>query len=139
MANPVKLEISEVLKGIEIPNNITSIERFLQIVNDPSFRGLNNICRMYLYCSQSFQADLSLTHFRDGRLVSGGSSEDQLIEKPIVVGYKDGGFEYLSGFTGPVREHSSYVCELFIPSTNSLFSYCRPVHNLELLTKLKES
>lgn len=138
MANPVKLEISEVLKGVELPNNITSIERFLQIVNDPSFRGLNNIHSMYLRRSVSFQADLGLIYFRDGRLMSAGSSENQLIEKPIVVGYKDGGLEYLADFTGPV-EQSSYVCKLFIPSTNSLFSYCRPVHNLELLTKLKES
>ena len=140
----IALNISDVVVGVQFPIEITSVERCQQILNNSEFReqyGLENmffrqerslgvnLCPLYFGCRSDMHAARVLKHT---------GSDDELISKgPMCVAYADGGFEYLSGFTGQGTDQPFYKNELIMPSNLGLIFY-HPIKDkklVELVTK----
>jgi len=132
---------SKVIVGVQFPIEITSIERYQQILNNPDFQKQYGIEKMFFVQGEIFKANLDSVYIgRDHRhginftrcFKNTGSEDELLSEEPIAVAYTDGGLEYLSGFLGQATDHPSYRNELIMPN-NSKLIFHHPIKDKKLV------
>jgi len=97
------LTTKEVMVGLELPPEMTSMERYRQVVNSSEFRrkyGIYGLVFHKLEQGALFYADFDLPYLHKGQLKRGHVNGELLSNEPLAVAYLDGGFEYLERFLG---------------------------------------
>ena len=137
MGKIIQLKPEEIIVGVKFPIEITSLDRYHQILNDSGFRKSHGINKMYFHrMAEPFNANLGSLYLKDGQIQNMGSEDELLSKEPLVVGYKDGGLEYLKGFMGQATGKPSYECRLWIPNIDSELIFYHPVIDKDLVARI---
>ena len=139
MSKDITLNKSDVIVGVRLPIEVTSIERYQQIINNPDFQEQYGIEKMFFQQGKSFNANLGSIYFgrennmSAARVLKNMGADDELLSKhPIVAAYKDGGLEYLAGFIGQATDQPLYQNELIMPNNSKLIFY-HPIKDKKLV------
>ncbi|MFC1682387.1 hypothetical protein ACFL0X_02105 [Nanoarchaeota archaeon] len=129
-----KLKPEDVIVGVKIPIEITSLDRFQQLLNDQGFRERHKI-EVLGYEKMSMPLDVKLgpLYLRQGTSIAKGYGDACISDKPLAVGYLDGGLEYLSQFFGSAYPDTKFECNLWIPNIETQLTYRHPIKDQQLL------
>ena len=89
------------------------------------------------------------SNIKDTFITSYGSNEKFMFDEvsvgqtgvtvnPVILSYKDGGFEYLKGFAGSGKAGFKYNCRLVVPSDRFILFYSHKVEDEKLLAEVSK-